>query len=199
MSTKLYEGKAKQIYRTNNPNQVIVHYKDDATAGNGAKKASINNKGILNNTMVCIIYTMLNKHKIPTHFIKQLNDRDQLCKKVKIIPLEVIIRNVVAGSLAARYGAVEGQKLKTPTIEFSYKNDKLNDPLINDYQAVGLGFATFGEIKTITNYAFQINKILIKYFKKMGIKLIDFKLEFGKDASGKILLADEISPDTCRL
>jgi phosphoribosylaminoimidazole-succinocarboxamide synthase len=198
MSTKLYEGKAKQIFRTNNPNQIIVHYKDDATAGNGAKKALIDNKGILNNTMVSIIYTMLNKHKIPTHFIKKLNDRDQLCKKVKIIPLEVIIRNIAAGSMAVRYGVKEGSKLKTPTIEFSYKDDKLGDPLINDYQAVGLGFTTFNEIKTISTYAFAINKILIKYFKKMGIKLIDFKLEFGKDSSNKILLADEISPDTCR-
>lgn len=199
ISKKLYEGKAKQIWSTSNKNEVIIHYKDDATAGNGAKHASIAQKGVLNNQMVSIIYTMLNKKHVPTHFIKKLNERDQLCKCVSIVPLEVIIRNVAAGSMAKRLGLKEGMKLKAPTIEFSYKDDSLGDPLINGYHAVAIGIATWKQIEQIKKAAFKINKILIDFFKKMNIKLIDFKLEFGKDATGKIILADEISPDTCRL
>jgi phosphoribosylaminoimidazole-succinocarboxamide synthase len=195
----LYEGKAKQLFATNDKNQVIVHYKDSATAGNGAKKAEIHDKGILNNTIVSIIFTMLNKKGVPTHFIKQLNDRDQLCRKVKIIPLEVIIRNFAAGSMAKRLGLKEGMKLKKNVFELSYKDDKLGDPLINCDHAIAIGVATENDLKRIKNYALTINKILIAFFQKMHIKLIDFKLEFGKDNKNKIILADEISPDTCRL
>ncbi|MDR1991643.1 MAG: phosphoribosylaminoimidazolesuccinocarboxamide synthase [Mycoplasmataceae bacterium] len=195
----LYEGKAKQLFATVNSNEVIVHYKDSATAGNGAKKAEINDKGILNNQIVSIIYTMLNRRKIPTHFIKKLNDRDQLCKKVKIIPLEVIIRNVVAGSMAKRLGLKEGIKLQKTVFELSYKNDSLGDPLINSDHAIAIGIINEKDLKQIHTYALKINQILINFFKQSGIKLIDFKLEFGKNKSGKIILADEISPDTCRL
>lgn len=198
-SKLLYEGKAKQIFSTNNANKIIVHYKDSATAGNGAKKAEIQQKGILNNEIVSIIYKMLNEKHIPTHFIKKVNDRDQLCKKVKIIPLEVIIRNIAAGSMAKRLGLKEGLKLKKVVFELSYKDDALGDPLINSDHAVAIGAATENELKIIQNHALTINKILINFFASLGIKLIDFKLEFGKDNNGKILLADEISPDTCRL
>jgi phosphoribosylaminoimidazole-succinocarboxamide synthase len=195
----LYEGKAKQLFSTNNPNEVIVHYKDSATAGNGVKKAEIKDKGILNNSIVSIIYTMLNKKKIPTHFIKKLNDRDQLCKKVRIIPLEVIVRNVAAGSMAKRLGLKEGMKLQKVVFELSYKDDALGDPLINCDHAIAIGATNEKDLKQIREYALKINCILIDFFKKMNIKLIDFKLEFGKDKSGKVILADEISPDTCRL
>ncbi|GHU49090.1 phosphoribosylaminoimidazole-succinocarboxamide synthase [Bacilli bacterium] len=195
----LYEGKAKQLFACNIPNAVIVHYKDSATAGNGAKKAEIVEKGELNNEIVSIIYTMLNKKDVPTHFIKKLNVHDQLCKKVKILPLEVIIRNIAAGSMAKRLGLKEGSSLKKVVFELSYKDDSLGDPLINCDHAVAIGAATEQDLKTIRVFALKINQILITFFKKMGIKLIDFKLEFGKDNKGKIILADEISPDTCRL
>jgi phosphoribosylaminoimidazole-succinocarboxamide synthase len=198
-SKMLYEGKAKQIFATENENQIIVHYKDSATAGNGAKKAEIQQKGILNNEMVSIIFTMLNKKGIPTHFIKQLNDRDQLCKKVKIVPLEVIVRNIAAGSMAKRLGLKEGLELKKVVFELSYKDDALGDPLINCDHAIAIGATNKKELKKIRKYALKINKILINFFTDLGIKLIDFKLEFGKDHNDKIILADEISPDTCRL
>jgi phosphoribosylaminoimidazole-succinocarboxamide synthase len=199
ISKKLYEGKAKQLFSTKNSNEVIVHYKNSATAGNGAKKAEIAEKGRLNNEITSIIYTMLNKKKIPTHFIKKLNENDQLCKKVQIIPLEVIIRNVAAGSMAKRLGLKEGFKLKKAVFELSYKDDNLGDPLINDDHAIAIGVINEKDLNIIKQQALKINKILIDFFKKLGIKLVDFKLEFGKDNKGKILLADEISPDTCRL
>ncbi len=195
----LYEGKAKKIFATDVADEVIIEYKDDATAGNGAKKGTISNKGILNNAITTFIFEMLKEHGIPTHFIKKLNDRDQLCKKVTIVPLEVIVRNVAAGSMAKRLGIEEGTPLKTPVLEISYKNDALGDPLINDYHAVAIGITTFDELNTIYSYTKKINELLIEFFKKQNIRLIDFKIEFGKDKDGKVLLADEISPDTCRL
>ena len=183
----MYEGKAKKIYATGNAEEVIVYYKDDATAFNGEKKDQINNKGILNNAITSMIFEMLNENGIKTHFVKKLNDREQLCKKVEIVPLEVIVRNVAAGSMAKRLGLEEGYKLKTTVFEFSYKDDELGDPLINSYHAVAIGAATFEEIKTILDMTAKIN-----------INLIDFKIEFGKLPNGEIVLADEISPDTCR-
>ena len=194
----LYEGKAKQIFRTENENEVIVHYKDDATAFNGEKKAQIDNKGILNNAITSMIFEMLNKEGIKTHFIEKLNERDQLCKKVSIVPLEVIVRNVAAGSMAKRLGLEEGYKLKTTVFELSYKDDELGDPLINDYHAVAIGATTFEELNKIYDMTNKINDLLKEFFKKQNINLIDFKIEFGRDEKGEILLADEISPDTCR-
>lgn len=195
---KIYQGKAKTLYTTTNPNEVIIRYRDSATAGNGVKKETIIGKGKLNNEFATIIYKMLNAKKIPTHFIKQLNATDQLCKKVKIIPLEVIIRNIAAGSMAKRLGLHEGLKLKKVVFELSYKDDILGDPLMNNDHAVAMGIVSEQQLKNIQNYALKINQILINFFKKVNIKLIDFKLEFGL-FKGKILLADEISPDTCRL
>lgn len=195
----LYEGKAKKIFATDNADEVIIEYKDDATAGNGAKKGTIGNKGILNNAITTIIFEMLMKGGIPTHFVKKIDDRNQLCKKVTIVPLEVIVRNVAAGSMAKRLGIEEGTPLKTPVLEISYKNDALGDPLINDYHAVAIGITTFDELNKIYSYTKKINELLIDFFKKQNIRLIDFKIEFGKDKDGNILLADEISPDTCRL
>ena len=194
----LYEGKAKQIFRSKNENEVIVQYKDDATAFNGEKKSQINNKGILNNSITSKIFQMLNESGIKTHFIKKLNDRDQLCKKVSIIPLEVIVRNVAAGSMAKRLGIEEGFNLKTTVFELSYKDDSLGDPLINDYHAVAIGATTFEELNKIYDMTNKINDLLKEFFKKQNINLIDFKIEFGRDEKGEILLADEISPDTCR-
>lgn len=194
----LYEGKAKKIYGTEKENQVIVYYKDDATAFNGEKKASINSKGILNNTITSIIFNMLKENGIESHFIKKLNDREQLCKKVEIVPLEVIVRNVAAGSMAKRYGLEEGTELKTTVLEISYKNDALGDPLMNDYHAVAMGLTTFDELNYIYSQAERINELLTDFFKKQNIKLVDFKLEFGR-YEGEVILADEISPDTCRL
>lgn len=195
----LYEGKAKKIFATDNADEVIIEYKDDATAGNGAKKGTIGNKGILNNAITTIIFEMLMKGGIPTHFVKKIDDRNQLCKKVTIVPLEVIVRNVAAGSMAKRLGIEEGTPLKTPVLEISYKNDALGDPLINDYHAVAIGITTFDELNRIYSYTKKINELLIDFFKKQNIRLIDFKIEFGKDKDSNILLADEISPDTCRL
>lgn len=195
---KLYEGKAKQIFRTDNEENVIVHYKDDATAFNGEKKAQIQNKGVLNNQITSMIFEMLNKNGIKTHFIEKLNDRDQLCKRVEIVPLEVIVRNVAAGSMAKRLGLEEGFKLKTTVFELSYKDDSLGDPLINDYHAVGIGVTTFEELNNIYKMTAKINDILKDFFKKQNIDLIDFKIEFGRLPNGEVVLADEISPDTCR-
>ena len=190
----MYEGKAKKIYATGNAEEVI----DDATAFNGEKKDQINNKGILNNAITSMIFEMLNENGIKTHFVKKLNDREQLCKKVEIVPLEVIVRNVAAGSMAKRLGLEEGYKLKTTVFEFSYKDDELGDPLINSYHAVAIGAATFEEIKTILDMTAKINDLLKEFFSKLNINLIDFKIEFGKLPNGEIVLADEISPDTCR-
>ncbi|MBU3142405.1 phosphoribosylaminoimidazolesuccinocarboxamide synthase [Clostridium sp. CF012] len=196
-SVLLYEGKAKIIYSTDNKEEVRVYYKDDATAFNGIKKAQIENKGILNNSITTALFELLEKKGIKTHFIKKLSDREQLCKRVEIIPLEVIVRNVAAGSMAKRYGLEEGTKLKTTVFELSYKNDELGDPLINDYHSVAMGLATFEELLEIYHLASEINDILKEVFLKKDINLIDFKLEFGR-YNGEILLADEISPDTCR-
>ncbi|ADK13923.1 Phosphoribosylaminoimidazole-succinocarboxamide synthase [Clostridium ljungdahlii DSM 13528] len=194
----IYEGKAKKVYETEDKDKVIIYYKDDATAFNGEKKGQISDKGVLNNTITSMLFELLEKHGIETHFEQKLNDREQLCKKVEIVPLEVIVRNVAAGSMAKRLGLEEGSALKTTVYELSYKNDELGDPLINDYHAVGIGAATFDELKTIYKMTESINNILKEFFLRQGIKLIDFKLEFGK-FNEKILLADEISPDTCRL
>ena len=195
---QLYEGKAKKVYATEDPNLVIVSYKDDATAFDGAKKGTIVGKGVINNQMTNRLMAKMEKAGIPTHFVKELSERDTLVKKVSIVPLEVIIRNVAAGSFTKRLGVPEGTVLKIPTIEFSYKNDEYHDPLINHYHALALGLATQEEIDTITKYAFQVNDILSQYLLGFNIRLIDFKLEFGRLPDGSIVLADEISPDTCR-
>ena len=196
-SILLYEGKAKKIFTADKDNEVIVYYKDDATAFNGIKKAQIENKGILNNSITSMLFELLTKKGIKTHFIKKLNEREQLCRRVEIIPLEVIVRNVAAGSMAKRYGIAEGTELKTTVFELSYKDDELGDPLINDYHAVAMGLTTFQELLEIYHLASEINDILREVFLKKDINLIDFKLEFGR-LNGEILLADEISPDTCR-
>jgi len=195
----LYSGKAKKVYKTENPDFCIFEYKDDATAFNGEKKGSFEGKGIINNKMANLIFKLLEKDGIKTHLVEELNDRETLVKKVKIIPLEVIIRNVAAGSFSKRYGVKEGTPFSSPTLEFSYKNDELQDPLINDYQAIALGVVSREDINTISDIAFKVNKSLKKILLNIGIKLIDFKIEFGFTNSGEIVLADEISPDTCRL
>lgn len=194
----LYEGKAKKIFKTDNKENVIVFYKDDATAFNGEKKGNIEDKGVLNNAITCVLFDLLESKGIKTHFIKKLNEREQLCKSVEIIPLEVIVRNVAAGSMAKRLGLEEGFKLKTSVMEICYKDDSLGDPLINDYHAVAIGITTFEELKKIYEITEKINEVLKEFFLKQNIKLIDFKLEFGKTSEGEIILADEISPDTCR-
>jgi phosphoribosylaminoimidazole-succinocarboxamide synthase len=194
----IYEGKAKKIFSTEDKDKVVVYYKDDATAFNGEKKGQIEDKGILNNTITAAIFKLLESRGVKTHFIEKLNDREQLCKKVDIIPLEVIVRNVAAGSMAKRLGLEEGYKLRTTVFELSYKDDKLGDPLINDYHAVAIGATTFEELEAIYGMAANINNILKEFFMRQNIKLIDFKLEFGKTKNRQIILADEISPDTCR-
>ncbi|HSN58203.1 MAG TPA: phosphoribosylaminoimidazolesuccinocarboxamide synthase [Clostridiaceae bacterium] len=194
----MYEGKAKMVYATDDADKVVIYYKDDATAFNGEKKGQIEDKGVLNNSITSALFELLEKNGVKTHFEKKLNEREQLTKKVEIVPLEVIVRNVSAGSMAKRYGVAEGTELLIPVLELSYKNDDLGDPLINDYHAVALGFTTFEELKTIYAMASKVNEVLSAFFLKHGIKLIDFKLEFGR-FHGEILLADEISPDTCRL
>ncbi|MGN0654009.1 MAG: phosphoribosylaminoimidazolesuccinocarboxamide synthase [Oscillospiraceae bacterium] len=194
---QLYEGKAKKVFATNNPDYVIVDYKDDATAFNGEKKGTIVGKGAINNKMTNYMLSLLEKEGVPTHLVEEISDRETIVKKVEIVPLEVIVRNVAAGSFSKKLGIAEGTPLKTPTLEFSYKNDDLGDPFINDYYALGLGLATKEEIADITKYAFMVNDFMVKFFKKINIDLIDFKIEFGR-FHGKILLADEISPDTCR-
>lgn len=195
---QLYEGKAKKVYATNDPNLVIVDYKDDATAFNGEKKGTISGKGVINNKMTNFMFKMLEKEGVPTHLVEEISDRETIVKKVSIVPLEVIIRNVAAGSFSKRMGVEEGKQLLCPILEFSYKNDDLGDPFINDYYALALGIATQEEIDTIAKYAFKVNEFMVKFFKGLNIDLIDFKIEFGKTADGTIILADEISPDTCR-
>lgn len=195
----LYEGKAKQIYSTENENEFVVYYKDDATAFNGEKKAEIASKGILNNKISTIMFEELAKKGIESHFIKSLSDREMLVKKVEILPLEVIVRNITAGSFCKRYGVEEGIVLDTPIFEMSYKNDEFGDPLLNDDHAVALKLATREEIDFLRTQTLKINEIMKNFFLKMDLKLVDFKLEFGKDVNGKVILADEISPDTCRL
>lgn len=196
---QLYEGKAKKVFATDDPNLVIVDYKDDATAFNGLKKGSIAGKGVINNVMSNHMFQLLEKQGVPTHFVEQLSERETLVKKVSIVPLEVIIRNISAGSFAKRFGVEEGIVFDEPTIEFSYKNDDLGDPLMNAYHAVALKAATREEIETIKSMAFKVNEVMKQYFDSLNVILVDFKLEFGKTADGKIVLADEISPDTCRL
>ncbi len=195
---QLYEGKAKKVYATNDPDLVIVDYKDDATAFNGEKKGTISGKGVVNNRMTNFMFKMLEKEGVPTHLVEEISDRETIVKKVSIVPLEVIVRNVAAGSFSKRMGVEEGRKLLTPILEFSYKNDDLGDPFINDYYALALGLATKEEIDTIAKYAFKVNEFMINFFKGLNIDLIDFKIEFGKTSDGTIILADEISPDTCR-
>ena len=195
---QLYEGKAKKVFATENPDIVIVSYKDDATAFDGAKKGTILGKGAINNQMSNFLMSQLEKAGVPTHLVEELNERETAVKKVSIVPLEVIIRNISAGSFAKRYGVEEGIVFDQPTIEFSYKNDDLHDPLINDYHAVALKLATWEEIEQIKTYAFAVNEFLKKTLAECGVTLVDFKLEFGKTSDGTIVLADEISPDTCR-
>ncbi|MCR5231081.1 MAG: phosphoribosylaminoimidazolesuccinocarboxamide synthase [Acholeplasmatales bacterium] len=195
----LYEGKAKQVYATEDPNVIIMHYKDDATAGNGLKHALFAHKGELNNAITTIIYDYLIKAGIKTHYIKTLNETDQLCKKVQIFPLEVIVRNIIAGSMAKRLGIPEGTKPNNTIFEICYKNDALGDPLINDHHAVAVGAATYDELKVIYETTAKVNELLTKLFDSIGVTLVDFKVEFGKTVDGEIVLADEISPDCCRL
>ena len=195
---QLYEGKAKKVYSTEDPNVVIVSYKDDATAFDGLKKGTITGKGAINNQMTNYLMQQLEKAGVPTHFVEELSERETAVKKVSIVPLEVIIRNISAGSFAKRYGVEEGIVFEQPTIEFSYKNDELGDPLMNSYHALALKLATQEEIDTIKAYSFKINEVLKAFLLQHGIELVDFKLEFGKLADGTIVLADEISPDTCR-
>ena len=195
----IYEGKAKQVYSTDDENLVIIHYKDDATAGNGVKKGTIKDKGIINNKITAKLFSVLEKNGIRTHFKEMLNERDQLCEKLEIVPLEVIVRNVITGSMAKRVGIADGTIPKTTIFEICYKNDEYGDPLINDYHAVAMGLATFDELKYIYETTSKINDLLKKVFDEEGITLVDFKIEFGKNSKGEILLADEITPDTCRL
>lgn len=196
---QLYEGKAKKVYRTDDPELLIVSYKDDATAFNGLKKGTISGKGAINNQMSNRLMKKLELAGIPTHFVRELNSRETLVKRVSIVPLEVIVRNIAAGSFSKRYGVDEGIVFPAPTIEFSYKNDALGDPLLNAYHAKALGLATDQEIETICRYSFRINQILKSFWAQCGVTLVDFKLEFGRLSDGSIVLADEISPDTCRL
>ena len=195
---QIYEGKAKKVFRTDDPERFIVEYKDDATAFNGQKKGTILGKGSINNRMTNLLMQMLEKHGVPTHFVEELNDRETVVKKVEIVPLEVIIRNISAGHFASNYGVEEGIVFEHPTIEFSYKNDDLHDPLLNAYHAIALKLATRQEIETIKTMAFRVNEVLTEYFRTLGVRLVDFKLEFGRLADGTLVLADEISPDTCR-
>ena len=195
---QLYEGKAKKVFATEDPALVIVAYKDDATALDGMKKGTITGKGVVNNRMSNFLMQLLEKEGVPTHFVQELSDRETLVRKVSIVPLEVIIRNISAGHFAQRYGVKEGIVFDEPTIEFSYKNDDLHDPLLNEYHALALKLATKEEIAAIKAMAFKVNDVLREYFGKLGVTLVDFKLEFGRTADGTIVLADEISPDTCR-
>ena len=194
----LYEGKAKQVFATDEPDKVIIHYKDAATAGNGAKKADIDNKGVLNNHITTMIFKKLKEAGIPTHYIETLNERDQLCKRVDIVPLEVIVRNVIAGSMAKRLGIEEGTVPPNTIFEICYKEDALGDPLINDHHAVAIGEASYEDLEKIYKIAADVNDTLKKLFAEVGIRLIDFKIEIGRDSEGNLILADEISPDTCR-
>ena len=197
-TVQLYEGKAKKVFATESPDYVIVSYKDDATALDGLKKGTIGGKGAINNRMSNFLMQLLEKEGVPTHFVKELSDRETVVRKVTILPLEVIIRNISAGHFAQRYGVAEGIVFDEPTIEFSYKNDDLHDPLLNAYHAIALKLATREEIEEVKSLAFRVNDLLKAYFKSIGVTLVDFKLEFGKTSDGRIVLADEISPDTCR-
>ena len=197
-TVQLYEGKAKKVFATNDENLCIVSYKDDATAFNGLKKGTIMGKGAINNRVTNHLMKLLEKNGIPTHFVEELSDRETVVKKVSIVPLEVIVRNIAAGSLAKRLGLSEGTKMKRTVLEFCYKDDALGDPMVNDYHILAMGFATEDELKLISDYSLKINKVLTDYLKEVNIELIDFKLEFGKTSDGTIVLADEISPDTCR-
>ncbi|MCI8757045.1 MAG: phosphoribosylaminoimidazolesuccinocarboxamide synthase [Oscillospiraceae bacterium] len=195
---QLYEGKAKKVFATDDPNAYIVEYKDDATAFNGLKKGTIHDKGIMNNRISNHLMKMLEEKGVPTHLVEQLSERETLVKKVSIVPLEVIVRNIAAGSLSKRLGLPEGKKLAKTVLEYSYKDDALGDPMVNDYHVFAMELATPEELKTIADYAIKINEILTAYLKDLGIELVDFKLEFGRTPDGTIILADEISPDTCR-
>lgn len=198
-TVQMYEGKAKKVFATDDESFCIVSYKDDATAFNGLKKGTISGKGVVNNKMSNYLMRELEKAGIPTHYVKELSDRETVVRKVKIVPLEVIVRNVAAGSFSKRFGVSEGTKLLCPTLEYCYKDDDLGDPMVNDWHILACGWATRGELDTISDYAFRVNSFLIDFFKTINVDLIDFKLEFGKTPDGKIILADEISPDTCRL
>lgn len=195
----LYEGKAKKVYKTSDENLYIVDYKDDATAFNGKKKGQISGKGIVNNKMSNFMMQIMEKNGIPTHFVEELSDRETLVKKVTIVPLEVIIRNIAAGSFSKRFGVEEGKALLNPTLEYCLKDDALDDPMINDYQITAIGAATKEDLDTISDLTFKVNDVLKAYFASVNIELVDFKIEFGKTPDGQIILADEISPDTCRL
>ena len=195
---QLYEGKAKKVFATDDPNVVLVSYKDDATAFNGQKKGTIQGKGVINNRMSNFLMKVLEKDGIPTHYIEELNDRETLVKKVTIVPLEVIVRNVAAGSLAKRVGVPEGTPLREPVLEYCYKDEALGDPMVNEYHIAAMGWADDETMEKIAYYALRINDLLLAYFKGIGVDLIDFKLEFGHTADGTLVLADEISPDTCR-
>ena len=195
---QLYEGKAKRVYATEDPEKYIVDYKDDATAFNGEKKGTILGKGVINNRVTNHLMRMLEKEGVPTHYVEEISDRETIVKKVKIVPLEVIVRNIAAGSFSKRYGVEEGTVLLQPSLEFSLKDDALGDPLINSYHVLALGLATREELDTIASYAFKVNEVLKNYLLGLDIELVDFKLEFGKLSDGTIVLADEISPDTCR-
>ena len=197
-TTQLYEGKAKKVYNTTDENCYIVSYKDDATAFIGLKKGTIEGKGSINNRVSNYLMSLLEKEGIPTHVVEQLNDRETVVKKVKIVPLEVIVRNIAAGSLSKRLGIPEGTKLASPVLEFCYKDDALGDPMVNEYHIYAMNIATPEELKEIADYSFRVNDFLIKFLSKCNIDLVDFKIEFGRTPDGKIILADEISPDTCR-
>ena len=194
----MYEGKAKQVFATDDPTLAVIHYKDDATAFNGLKKGTIVGKGVVNNLVSNHLFKMLEAHGIKTHLVEQLNERDSLVRRVSIVPLEVIVRNIAAGSLSKRLGLPEGAKLQSTVLEFCYKDDALGDPMVNEYHIAALGVATKEELGKIAEYSFHVNRFLTDYLKDVGIELIDFKLEFGKTTDGTIVLADEISPDTCR-
>ena len=196
---QLYEGKAKKVFATSDPELLIVDYKDDATAFNGLKKGTIVGKGVINNRMSNFLMQIMEKEGIPTHFVKELSERETLVKRVTIVPLEVIVRNISAGSFAKRYGIEEGRVFDRPTVEFSYKNDELGDPLLADSHALALKLVTQSELDTISDYALRVNSVLKSFWAKRGVTLVDFKIEFGKTSDGTIILADEISPDTCRL
>jgi phosphoribosylaminoimidazole-succinocarboxamide synthase len=198
MSTVLYEGKAKEVLESEDPSRIVIRYKDDATAFNGQKHDQIRDKGVLNNRISSLLLAYLEEHGVRTHFVEKLSEREQLCRRVTIIPLEVIVRNRAAGSMARRLGLAEGTALSTTVLELSYKNDELGDPLINDYHAVGIGLTTFEQLAEIYATTRKVNELLGALFREAGIELIDFKLEFGVDDSGELLLADEVSPDTCR-
>lgn len=195
---QLYEGKAKKVFKTDDENLYIVDYKDDATAGNGAKKGTIAGKGPINNRVTNHLMQLLEKNGVPTHFVRELSERETVVKKVEIVPLEVIVRNIAAGSLAKRLGLEEGTRMGRTVLEFCYKDDDLGDPMVNDYHILAMGWATQAELDTLAALSFKVNDVLTDYLKDAGIELIDFKLEFGRTPDGQIILADEISPDTCR-